>query len=273
MSKYDNYYKNAYSELSYDDEQQLKLAIMPDEKLLWKGKPKKSAHVLNCIFSKMFPFAMLWLCFDAFFIVTMAASGDIGEMVGFIVPFFAIHLMPVWIWLFGVIKSVAGAGYNTYALTDKRILIKSDNVMFNSVYFEDVVNVAVKRSFADKISGVGDIYIEVVNVGRESILDIAEYREVYDIIQKKVYELKQSGHVPGMGTGRAPFGDFGNGAGGGMYNGNMQGANSRNSSMQNSGYYNNGQGSSDTVRTQYVVNGQFVNQDNNYYDDYNGKQV
>lgn len=268
MSKYDNYYKNAYSELPYDDEQQLKLALMPEEQLVWKGKPKKLAHILNCVFSKMFPFAMVWLCFDAFFIAAMTASGEIGEMLGFIVPFFAIHLMPVWIWLFGVVKSVAKSGYNTYAITDKRILIKSDNVLFNSVYFEDIVNVAAKRSFADKISGVGDIYIEVANVGKEAILDIADYKEVYDIIQKKVYELRQSGHVPGMRAGGAPFGNFGDGVGGGMYSGSMQGGN-----LQNSGYYNGGYGSSDTGRTQYMVNGQFVNQDNNYYDDYNGKQV
>lgn len=273
MSKYDNYYKNAYSELPYDDEQQLKLAIMPDERLVWKGKPKKSAHVLNCIFSKMFPFVMIWLCFDAFFIATMAATGDIGEMLGFIVPFFAFHLMPVWIWLFGVIKSVAGAGYNTYALTDKRILIKSDNVMFNSIYFEDVVNVAVKRSFADRISGVGDIYIEVVNVGRESILDIADYREVYDIIQKKIYELRQSGHVPEMRAVKAPFGNYGSGADSRVYSGGMQNNGMYNGGMQNGGRYNDVQEGSDRGRTQYVVNGQFVNQDNNYYDDYNGKQV
>lgn len=257
MSKYDNYYKNAYSELPYDDEQQLKLALMPDERLVWKGKPKKLAHILNCTFSKMFPLAMIWLCFDGFFISAMAATGGVSEMLGFIVPFFAIHLMPVWIWLFGVIKGVARAGYNTYAVTDKRILIKSDNVLFNSVYFEDVVNVAAKRSFADKISGVGDIYIEVFNVGRESILDIADYREVYDIIQKRVYELRQAGHIPGMETG------------GVKYNGGMQGGNMQNNGMYGNGMYNG----VNTGRTQYMVNGQFLNQDNNYYDDYNSKQV
>ncbi len=249
MSKYDNYYKNAYSELPYDDEQQLKLALMPEEKLIWKGKPKKLARILNSLFSKMFPFAMLWLCFDGFFIATIAGAGAIDEMLGFIVPFFAIHLMPVWIWLFGVIKAVAKAGYNTYAITDKRILIKSDNVLFNSVYFEDIVNVGSNRSFADKISGVGDIYIELFNVGKETILDIADYREVYDIIQKKVYELRQAGYVPGMNTNRAPMG------------GSMQ------NDMQNGVYPNsNWQSYPDSERTQYMVNGQFVNQDNNYYD-------
>lgn len=249
MSKYDNYYKNAYSELPYDDEQQLKLALMPEEQLIWKGKPKRMAHILNSTFSGIFPFAMIWLCFDGFFIAAITSTGEIGEMLGFIVPFFAIHLMPVWIWLFGVIKGVTKAGYNTYAITDKRILIKSDNVLFNSVYFEDIVNVGSKRSFADKISGVGDIYIELYNVGKETILDIADYREVYDIIQKKVYELRQAGHVPGMNTNRAPMG------------GSMQ------NDMQNDVYPDsNWQSYPDSERTQYMVNGQFVNQDNNYYD-------
>ena len=257
MSKYDNYYKNAYSDLPYDEEQQLKIALMPEEQVLWKGKPKKLAHVLNSMFSGIFPFAMIWLCFDGFFIAMLVGTGEISKMFGFIVPFFAIHLMPVWIWLFGVIKAVAKADYNTYAITDKRILIKSDSVLFNSVYFEDIANAGVKLSFADKMSGVGDIYIDVVNVGKMTILDIADYQEVYAIIQKKVYELRQSGHVPGKRTNNTAdegFDNFDDGFGGGMYN----------DGMQNGGFYNSG-AQGDNGRTQYFVNGQVVNQNNNYY--------
>ncbi len=44
--------------------------------------------------------------------------------------------------------------------------------------------------------------------------------------------------------------------------------------MQNNGMYGNGMYNGvNTGRTQYMVNGQFLNQDNNYYDDYNSKQV
>ena len=41
--------------------------IGDDEQILWRGKPKKNAYVLNAIF-KMLPIALIWLLFDGVFI-------------------------------------------------------------------------------------------------------------------------------------------------------------------------------------------------------------
>lgn len=196
MSKYDNYYRNAYSDLPYDEERQLSIALMPGESVLWKGKSKKLSHVLNSIFSKIFPFAMLWLLFDTGFIFMIVMSGAIKESLGFTVFFFAVHLLPVWMWLFGIIKALFKMDYDMYAITDKRILIKSESVLFTSIPFENILNVGIKRNFADKIVGVGDIYIEVYDTGTETILDVADYRSALEIIEEKVYGLRQAGYVP-----------------------------------------------------------------------------
>ncbi|MGN0328073.1 MAG: PH domain-containing protein [Lachnospira sp.] len=196
MSKYDNYYRNAYSDLPYDEERQLSIALMPGESVLWKGKSKKLSHVLNSIFSKMFPFAMLWLFFDMGFISMIIISGAVQEGLAFVVLFFAVHLLPVWMWLFGIIKALFKMDYDMYAITDKRILIKSESVLFTSIPFENILNVGIKRNFADKIVGVGDIYIEVYDTGTETILDVADYRPALEIIEEKVYGLRQAGYVP-----------------------------------------------------------------------------
>ena len=81
--------------------------LVNGESIIWSGKPKKSAYIINKFFT-MLPFAIIWLMFDSIFIISFIASGSFMEMLWFIIPFFALHLMPVWIWLSNV-------------LTDKKI--------------------------------------------------------------------------------------------------------------------------------------------------------
>ena len=71
-------------------------SLMPDEKILWQGKPQKKAFVLNNVF-KMLPIALLWIAFDVFFIVMLATNAD-GFPTAMIAPiciFFVLHLAPV----------------------------------------------------------------------------------------------------------------------------------------------------------------------------------
>ena len=78
----------------------------PGEKVLWKGKPKKSAYVLGRSISLM-PIAIIWGLID-FTILGVALSQDnIPSVVYlFLIGFFALHLMPVWIWLSKIIRFI-----------------------------------------------------------------------------------------------------------------------------------------------------------------------
>lgn len=257
MSKYDNYYKNAYADLDYDEQLQLKLELQEGENVLWQGKPKKAARVWNSVFAPMLPFVLIWLAVDGFILVGMAASGAIGEMAFFIIPFFAIHLMPVWIWIGGIIKAIGKGKFDHYVVTDRRVLIKNENVLYNSIYFTEIVNVAVKRSLADRLAGTGDVYMVISGMGKESVLDIAEYENVYGMIQAKVLELRQAGHVPQYNVNRGVNMSYGNSVG--NYSNNVQYTNN-----VQYGNYTNSQVDAFTegaqyANTQYVVNGQFVN--------------
>ena len=89
MLKYDKY-------INY--EETLASPLVEGEKVLWSAKPKKSAFIINKILVMM-PFALMWLLFDSMFIIPISKSEEIVDMLFYIIPFFAIHLMPVWIWL------------------------------------------------------------------------------------------------------------------------------------------------------------------------------
>ena len=81
--------------------------MMNNERIVWSGRPKKSCFVLECIFNPMLIFAFIWFMFD-FMFISQIFSSDLSELdssVWMFVGFFALHLMPVWIYLGGVIFS------------------------------------------------------------------------------------------------------------------------------------------------------------------------
>lgn len=80
MSKYENLNKKI-------ENIDVRNVLVEGESIIWQGKPKKSAYIFNKILT-MFPFALLWLLFDGFFIVTFLLSGTPKQMLWFIIPFF-----------------------------------------------------------------------------------------------------------------------------------------------------------------------------------------
>ena len=116
----ENYFKTNHQEYH-----SIKDIVNHDEEILWQGKPKKKAYILNAFF-KMFPIAVIWLLFDGTFIFFLGRQSEFipGPMKIFMVIFFLFHLLPVWIWLSGVITANRQHKNLEYAFTDKRIIIK-----------------------------------------------------------------------------------------------------------------------------------------------------
>jgi len=190
MSKYDriNYIK------SNDNFNQI---LTVGETVLWHGKPKKSAFVLNKVLT-MLPIAALWLAFDSVFIVSFIASGDFLSMLWFIIPFFALHLMPVWIWLSNVITAKKKWENTSYIITDKRIIIQSGfiGLDYQTIYYKDIKNVRLQVGAVDKLLKVGDIYLDC-NVGvSQGLFDIENPYEIYPKIQKTIMDIQTDMHYP-----------------------------------------------------------------------------
>ncbi len=190
------YYTGSYSSSNLD------AMLMPDESIIWRGVPKKSAFVLNSSL-KMAPIALLWLAVDGFFIFSMIASGAIGEALFFIVPFFLIHLAPVWIWLYNIFTA-AGRWKNTeYAVTNKRIILRNGLIgyEFNSIYYTDIAHVALQVGAIDRLLGVGDIHILLHHGGNSkndttAMLDLENVQEAFAIVQRTVMDIQTDIHYP-----------------------------------------------------------------------------
>ena len=135
--------------------------IDPDEKILWKGCPKKSSYAINKSI-QMMPIAIIWGLIDfGLLFGIIVPQGILAEAWFFLIPFFALHLMPVWIWLAQLIKAAKELRGTKYVITTKRVLeFKSGyGYISTSVDIAGITSVSIKRSGIDKLLLVGDIYL------------------------------------------------------------------------------------------------------------------
>ena len=190
MSKYENINKKVVPV-------NLKKIIVKGEEIIWSGKPKKSAFIINKILI-MLPFALFWLLIDLSFIIPLISAEDNAQILWFIIPFFAFHLMPVWIWLSNVLTANKKWKNTEYAVTNKRIIIMSGFIGMNceSIYYKDIENVELRISVIDKLLKVGDIYFDSKVQGQVAFLDIQNPYEIYPQLQKIVLDIQTDIEFP-----------------------------------------------------------------------------
>lgn len=199
MDKYNSSYYTSYNEYS-----ELERMLMPDESIIWRGTPKKSAYVINASM-KMAPIAIIWLLFDGTFIFSFFSAGQMARgMMLMIIPFFFLHLMPVWIWLFNVLTASKRWKNTEYAVTNKRVLIRNGLVgyQYESIYYTDIANVSLRVGMIDKMLGVGDIHLLTRGIGVNGsktspvILDIEDPQRVFSMVQSTVLNIQTDIHYP-----------------------------------------------------------------------------
>lgn len=185
---------------------ELELMVGKDEKVLWQGKPNKRCFILEGIFNPLLPFALVWFLFDSLFITAFiggsATSGAPAVFSIFPLIFFLFHLMPVWIYLGGVIFVFRRYQHTEYIVTDKGVYISGGLFSYtcNMKPFTELARVNIHRGIIDQMIGVGDVVLTSNNVadlyssnvrvnGRPldigtTIADIKDYRKVFEIIKK-----------------------------------------------------------------------------------------
>lgn len=196
MSKYTKF-------MDYENEEVSPL--VEGESVIWSAKPKKSAYIVNRVLTMM-PIALLWLAFDSFFIITMIQTGEILDMLFFVIPFFALHLMPVWIWLGNVLSANKMWKNTKYYVTDKRIIIQNGFIAENyqTIYYKDIRNVDLRVGIIDRMLNVGDVYFDLgnytTNNGNRTVkaafLDIENPRQIYSKLQKIVLDIQTDIEYP-----------------------------------------------------------------------------
>jgi len=181
--------------------------LVEGESLLWSAKPKKNAFIINKILGMM-PIALIWLAIDLGIIIGATSAEDFPkEMAFFFIPFFALHLMPVWIWLGNVLTASKKWKNTKYYVTDKRIIIETGLIGSNyqTIYYKDIRNVTLRVGMIDKMLGVGDIYFELglfSNIRNNSkainqaLLDVENPQEIYTRLQKIVLDIQTDIEYP-----------------------------------------------------------------------------
>ena len=168
------------------------------ETILWREKPNKKAYIWSKILI-MLPFALIWLLFDGFAIgvaFSDEAFMESGTVVFFIV-FFMFHLMPVWMWIGGIVKGVKEHKNIEYAFTDRRIIVRSGfiGIDFKNIYYSDVSSVNVKVGIVDRMLKVGDVYIKSVD-GASVLYDIKNPYQITAKLQKITMDIKTDVYYP-----------------------------------------------------------------------------
>lgn len=175
-------------------EQELKGIILDGENILYQGRPDKKCFIFESIFNPLLPFAILWGIIDFSIIggVVLTDSEGLGNMFAFIILFFALHLMPVWIYLGGVLMSTKRYRNTYYVITDQAIYISGGimNRSINRKPFMELSRINLHRGIFDQMFGVGDIILTsdqresngAVSTG--NINSISNYNEVYKIVSK-----------------------------------------------------------------------------------------
>lgn len=167
-------------------------SLSADERIIWSGKPKKSAYVATKSLT-MLPIAIVWLIIDSGFI---ASSITEGELLFFIIPFFALHLTPVWIWLANFLTARKRWKNTTYYVTNKRIIVQTGFFAVNetTLFYKDLRNVQLHIGFLDKIFKTGDICFDETTYNGKDLgcifEDLSEANEIYNRIQKIIMDMQ-----------------------------------------------------------------------------------
>lgn len=196
MAKLDeNYFK---IDPSGRDLKNIEDVIGSDEQILWSGKPKKRAFLINA-FTKMLPIALIWLLFDGAFIGLMIGTMDEipAPVKIFMAVFFLFHLAPVWIWLSHVLTANKQHENLEYAFTQKRIIIKSGiiGIDFKNIYYSEIDSVNLRVGLVDRIEKVGDIYIKSIG-GANVLYDLENPYTLTEKLQKIVVDIKTDIQFP-----------------------------------------------------------------------------
>lgn len=172
--------------------EELKKLVSSNEKILYEGKPNKKCYVFESIFNPLLPFALIWAIFD-FSIIGGALFADGPDSVlFFLIPFMLLHLMPVWIYLGGILFTVRRYKNTAYIVTDRAIYV-SGGVFTTNIStkpFAELSHINLHRGIFDKMFNVGDIIATSNHLNQNGkittiiISSVSNYIDVFNIVKK-----------------------------------------------------------------------------------------
>lgn len=172
--------------------EELKAIVGSNEKILYEGKPNKKCYIFESIFNPLLPFALLWAIIDLSILGGTFLSKNSSNIYFFIIPFMLLHMMPVWIYLGGVIFTARRYKNTAYIVTDRAIYVSgglfTQNI--NVKPFAELSHINLHRGIFDQMFNVGDIVATSNQLSQNgknitiSISSISNYIDVYNMVKK-----------------------------------------------------------------------------------------
>lgn len=175
----------------------LELMVGAKEQILWRGRPNKVCYVLEGIFNPLLPIAIVWFLFDSSFILGFTRGVEnVSNAPGlfFIIPFILLHMMPVWIYLAGILFIFRRYKHTEYIVTDKGVYISGGLFAYTCEMkpYTEISRINIHRGIFDQQLNVGDVVFTASNTsvnGRPismglSISDISDYQKVFELVKR-----------------------------------------------------------------------------------------
>ena len=171
--------------------EELRAIVGPYERILYQGKPNRKCYIFESIFNPLLFIAVIWAIIDFGLIGGVFFQMDSG-MPFIVLPFMLLHLMPVWIYLGGILFMARKYRNTAYIVTDRAIYVSGGIFTrnINAKPFAELSHINLHRGFFDQIFHVGDI-IATTNQFKQngkaaviSIASISDYIEVYNLVKK-----------------------------------------------------------------------------------------
>jgi len=123
-----------------------------DEEIFWVGKPNFTAFIIRGI-----PFLVLGLIWGSIDYFGFIRNSKIP--LGFGIPFFALHLFPLWGSLLNMIRLFLVHGNTCYAFSNKRMMMRSGfwGTDFKAIDYDKISDIEVNVNPVENMLGVGTI--------------------------------------------------------------------------------------------------------------------
>ena len=177
-----------------------------NEEILWRGKPCKKCFVLESVINPFMFFALVWGLIDLTLMagILIVGSGNMPPKSPpqfLFIPFMALHMMPVWIYLGSVIMTFKRYRNTEYIVTDKGVYVSGGAFHYTTQMkpFAEISQVQLHRGIFDQKLGVGDVILDSVSMQSVqfggcratggintgiSIVDIPDYEEVFRLVKE-----------------------------------------------------------------------------------------
>ncbi len=159
-----------------------------NEQIFWTGKPAFIPFLLRGV-----PFlilGLLWGAMDYFGFIRPMLNGGVKAkgFAGFAIPFFALHLLPLWLGILNMARLLLVYGNTCYAYTNKRLMLRSGfwGIDFKTIDYDKIQELEVDVDPIEKLLGVGTIQAfsgNTTNRGARVYDEFVGIQDPYDVFK------------------------------------------------------------------------------------------